>query len=330
MDLASLSPFRHWLKGLMFAALALATAAQAQTYPDKGRPIRIIVPSGAASVVDLLARAYAKALTDTSGLNVVVENKPGAELVIGVQAFMASAPDGYTLMLTSSSSQTLNPVMIPNLPYDPLKDMVPVTGVSKGGLVMNMGASTSFKTAREFVAAARAHPGKYTCASASTTTRLACELLQATAGIKLLNVPYKATAAAVTAVSGGEADVIFVDAGSARAQWQSGRLRGVAVTQTTRMSTLPLLPTLREEGLQDFDLTAWYAAYVPLRTPPDTVATLRDAFRKAAATKAIAETLSNFSMEPLDLVGDDLTALNRSEIEMWTRIVRAQSIRPGN
>src|SRR5689334_1796726 len=106
------------LSCLVLAALVAADAARAQTFPEKGRPIKIIVPSGAASVVDLLARAYAKAITETSGANIVVENKPGAELVIGVQALIASPADGYTLMVTSSSSQTLNPVMLPNLPYD--------------------------------------------------------------------------------------------------------------------------------------------------------------------------------------------------------------------
>ena len=165
------------MTSLLVAGFAMTTAVQAQTYPDKSRPIKIIAPSGAASVVDLLARAYGKAMAETSSLNVVVDNKPGAEMVIGVQAFTSSAPDGYTAMVTSSSSQTLNPVMIPNLPYDPLKDMVPLTGLAKGGLIMNLGVSTTFKTAHEFVAAARAAPGKYTCSSSSTTTRLACELL---------------------------------------------------------------------------------------------------------------------------------------------------------
>lgn len=310
------------------AAAAVVTPVQAQTFPDKSRPIKVIVPSGAASVVDLLARAYAKALTDTSGLNVVVENKAGAEMVIGVQALVSAPADGYTLMVTSSSSQVLNPLMIANLPYDPLKDMVPVAGISKGGLVMNLGTSTTFQNGRDLIASARANPGKYTCASASTTTRLACELLQVTAGVKLLNVPYKTTAAAITAVAAGEADMIFVDVGSSRAQWSTGRVRGVAVTQTTRMPTLPNLPTLKEEGATDYDLTAWYAAYAPLKTPPEVLAALRDAMRKAAATKPIAETLVNFSMEPMDLTGEALTAHNRREIDTWGRVVRAQGIKP--
>jgi tripartite-type tricarboxylate transporter receptor subunit TctC len=328
--LTVLSRFSSWLQAALCGALVAAGIAQAQPFPDPSKPLRIIVPAGAASVTDLLARAYGKAITDTSGLNVIVENKAGAELVIGVQALIASPPDGYTLMFTTSSSQVLNPVMIPNLPYDPLKNMLPLTGVARGGLVMNLGTSTTFQTPREFFAAARANPGKYTCSSASTTTRLACELLQVTTGIKILNIPYKATAAAVTAVSAGETDVVFVDAGSARAQWQSGRLRGVGVTQPSRMPTLPNLPTLREEGATDYDLTAWYAAYAPLGTPPEVATALRNILRKAGSTKSIADTLTSFSLEPLDLVGDDLAAMNRREIDKWGKLVREAGIKPAN
>lgn len=315
---------------LLLVALALAGAAQAQGFPDKSKPMKIIVTSVAGSGGDLLARTYAKALAKIAGMNVIVDNKPGAEHLVGVQAFLASPPDGYTILLTSNSSQTLNPVMIPNLPYDPLKDMIPITGISKLGLVMNLGTSTTFKSAREFVSAARDNPGKYTCASASTNTRLACALLQSSGKINLLNVPYKAVGAAVTAVAAGEVDVTFSEAATARALWESGRLRSVAVTQSNRIRAVPQLPTLREEGLQGYDLTAWYGAWVPQRTPADVVAILRDVFRRVAASKEVVEALAGFSMEPFDVVGDDLTAITRREIEMWTNVVRTQGIKPAN
>jgi tripartite-type tricarboxylate transporter receptor subunit TctC len=318
------------VQSLAAISMMSAAASHAQSFPDKVRPIRIIVPSGAASSADVMARAMAKAMTEVAGVNAIVENKPGAEMVIGVQAFTAAAPDGYTLLLTSSSSQTLNVVMLPKLPYDPLKDMVPLAAISKGGLAMNLGPSTPFQTGRDFVTAARANPGKYTCASSSTTTRLACELLQAAAGVKVLVVPYKTAAAAVTAVAGGEADVVFMDLGTSRAQWQSGRMRGVAVTQTTRMTSLPNVPTLREEGLPDYDLTAWYAMYAPLNTPPEIVSTLRDLVKKAGHSKSFLDALAIFSNEPLDLVGADLTAHNRRDIEAWAKIVKSQNIKPSN
>ncbi|MBT2336603.1 tripartite tricarboxylate transporter substrate binding protein [Variovorax paradoxus] len=318
------------LRALFVTTLFFVDAAHTQGFPDKARPMRIVVPAGAGSSGDLLGRALAKAMSDVSGLNVIVENKPGAEMVIGIQSFLAAPADGYTLLLTSSSSQTLNVVMIPNLPYDPLKDMVPLNAIGKSGLVMNLGVSTQFRTGREFVAAARASPGKYTCASSSTTTRMACDLLQATAAVKMLNVPYKTAAAALMGVAGGEADVVFLPDDQARAQWQAGRMRGVAVTQTSRMATLPNLPTLREEGLPEYDLTVWYAMYVGKNTPPEAVSALRDIVGRANRTKPMLDTLAGFSLEPLDLVGADVTAHNRREIETWTKLVKSQALKLAN
>ena len=142
----------HWV----LIGFALGTGGvSAQGYPDKSRVVRIIVPTGPASAIDLLARTYQSAVADTTGLNVIVDNRPGAEGVIGVGAFLASPADGYTMLVVSSSMLTLNPVMIPNLPYDPLKDFVPLAGISKAGLVMNLGTSTTFKTARELIAQKR-------------------------------------------------------------------------------------------------------------------------------------------------------------------------------
>jgi tripartite-type tricarboxylate transporter receptor subunit TctC len=310
------------LQWLLVCLVAVAGTVHAQTYPDKNKPIRLIVPSGAASTADILARAYAKGIAEVAGLNVIVENKPGAETVIGVQALTSALPDGYTMMMSSSSTNTLNMVMLPNLPYDPFRDFLPLTGVSRASLVMNLGASTTFKSAHEFAASAKAHPGKYTCASATATTRLACDLMQYAAGIKLLNVPYKATAAAVTAVASGEADLIFVDAPTVRAYWQSGKVRPVAVTSASRVQGISNLPSLREEGLSNFELTAWYATYFPAKTPADVAATMRDILRRASQTKTVVDVLKTFTMEPLNLAGEELTALNRKEVDTYAKVLR--------
>jgi len=233
-------------------AFLCAGAASAQAYPDKDRVFKIIVPTGPGSALDSLARAYGKAMGDVSGLKTIVENKPGAEGVTGVQAFLSTPADGYTMLLLSSSMTTLNPIMIPKLGYDPLKDLTPLITTSKAGIVMSLGSGTSFKTLKEFVASARANPGKYTCATSSSTLRMACEFLQASAGIKLLLVPYKTTSAAMVALAAGEADIVFVDAGSAIPIWKTGRVRGVAVLTPERLPALPDIPTTREEGLPDF------------------------------------------------------------------------------
>ncbi len=315
------------LRLLIVCLLATTGSAWALDYPDKSRPIKIIVPFAAGGGVDLLARSYAKAINDITGLTVVIDNKAGAEAVIGVQAFMASPPDGYTLLISSSSPLTLNPVMIPNLPYDPVKDFVPLVGLGRTPFVMNLGPSTQFKTAKEFVAAARANPGKYTCASASATTRMGCELLQATSNIKVLNVPYKSAGAAMTALAAGEVDTHITDPGSAKAQWQSNRVRPVAVASQVRSTSMAQLPTLKEEGIANFNLSAWFAAYMPAKTPPEVADAMRTILRKAIHTKTIADMLAGASIEPLDVSGADLAAMNRNEIEGWKKLVRTANIK---
>ncbi|MBB1634914.1 hypothetical protein A9975_29160 [Cupriavidus sp. UME77] len=309
------------LLGCVLAVSSAAGMASTESYPDKSKPIKMIVGTGPASAVDMLARALGKSMSDEAGLNVVVENKPGAELSIGVRALMSSPPDGYTLMVTSSSSQTLNPVIIPHLKYDPVKDYTPVATLARTALVMNLGASTGSMTARAFIEAARKNPGKYTCATGSTTQRMACEMLNAMAGVKLLPVPYKATSSAMTALAGGEVDVIFVDAGSAKAQWQSGRVRGAAVTGERRIPGLPNLPTLREEGVSGFNMSAWYAVYVPNQTPPAVVAKIRDIVRISAKSQPFTEVMSSYAMEKLDLTPEQINDMTRDEIQTWTKAV---------
>lgn len=315
---------------LWLALILMVGTASAQGYPDRGRPIKIIVPTGPGSAIDSLARAYGKAMTDVAGVNVIVDNRAGAEGVIGMQAFLASPADGYTMLVVSSSLVALNPVMIPNLPYDPLKDLVPLTTISKAGLVMNLGAGTPFKSAREFITAARANPGKYTCASSTSTLRMGCEFLQVSAGIKLLLVPYKTTAAAMLALASGEVDVLFVDAGSSIAQWQTGRVRGVAVTTPQRLPSLPQLPTTREEGVPEFLMSAWYACYFPKGTPPAIVTKMQEILRGVAKRREVRETLNTFVHEPLMLVGDEVTVMNRREIAGWSKLVRDHGINLAN
>lgn len=314
---------------VVLAAVIAAGTAHAQAYPEKGRPIKIIVPAGVASIADLLTRALGKAISDETGQAVVVENKPGAENVIGVQALMSSPPDGYTFLVNSNSSQSLNVVMIPDLKYDPIKDMQPVATLGKIGLAMNLGAATQAKSAKEFIEAAKKEPGKYTCANATTTQRMACELFQSRAGIKLLLVPYKATAAAITALAAGEVDVAFIDAQSAKPQWQTGRARGVATTSPERSRALPNLPTMSEVGVPDFTMTAWFGLYAPEKTPPAVISAIREIVRKAATSKSFSDTLTQFTMEPMDLTPDQVTELIRREIQMWTKVVRDQNIKVG-
>lgn len=308
--------------------LSIASLAWGQGYPEKSKPIRIILPQGPGSASDVIARAFASAITETAGLNAIVEYKPGAEAIIGVQALMSAPRDGYSVLLVSSSTPVINPVLIPNLPYDPLRDFIPLVGISKVSLAFNLGPSTPFKSAREFVAAAKANPGKYTFASSTTTTRLSGELLQSLAGIKLLNVPYKTSAAAGTALASGEVDLLMIDPASIKPLTEGGRVRTVAVSGSSRLRALPSLPTLQEEGVAGYDVTAWYATYFAAKTPPDIVKKAIEILRKAALSPAFTEALAKAAMEPLDQTPDEITAQIRKEIDLWTKVVKAANLRP--
>jgi tripartite-type tricarboxylate transporter receptor subunit TctC len=318
----------RFFRCLVFLLAVASGAAIGQTYPDKSKPLHIVLPQGPGSASDVVTRSLAKAITDVSGLNVVIDYKPGAETVIGVQALLNAPQDGYTMMMVSSSTPVLNPIMIPNLPYDPLRDFIPLVGISKVMLAFNLGPSTSFKSVREFVEAAKANPGKYTFGSATTTSRLTGELLQSLAGIKLLNVPYKTTAAGLTAVAAGEVDLMFADAASARPLWDTGRVRYLAFTGSTRSSIMSQVPTMKEEGVPDYDLVAWFATYFAAKTPPDAVTAMREILRKAVKTPAFVETLTKANMEPLDLAGEEINAMTRREIETYTTVLRAANLVP--
>ncbi len=315
------------LTGLALAAACLApSTVQAQGFPDRSKILKFSVPSGAGSTVDLLARAFERALPAVIDIKAIVENKPGADAVIGVQAFLQTPADGYNILFVSSSFVAVSPAILPNLPYDPLKDLQPIASISRAGLVMNLGTSTQFKTMRQFVAAAKAQPGKFTCATASTTQTLACEFLQASAGIKMLVVPYRTTAAAILAVSTGEADSIFVDPGSAMAQWSSGRVRGIVSTTPERQAALPDMPTTKEEGFPDFQMIAWFAIYARAGTPPEAVNGLREIMRKAALRPEVQSVLKTFVHEQTDLSVEDLAKLNRDEIDGLRKLIKDNNI----
>lgn len=306
--------------------IATGTAGAQSSYPDKTRLIRVISTAGPGSIGDAVARAVARGITEVSGLNAVVDNKPGAEGVIAAQALKTSRPDGYTLLVASSSVTVLNPHLHASLPYDPMTDFVPLSSVASTALVMSTGFAAPFKSAREFIIAAKASPGKYTVGSGTTTARLAGELMQRLAGIELVAVPYKSGAAPGSAIAGGEVDVVFTDVVTAQPQYDSGRARPLAVTGKTRMSALPKVPTLQEEGVPDYEMTGWHATYFPATTPPVIAATMGEIIRKAVKTRQMTEMMITFAIDPMDVFGDDLVIRQRSEFDKWGELIRAANL----
>jgi tripartite-type tricarboxylate transporter receptor subunit TctC len=310
------------LRLLLFTLMLSFGAAWAQPYPDSSKPLKIIVPFGAGSSTDVLARALARGVTEVAGMTAIVENKAGAEGQIGMSAGKAALPDGYTLVMTTSSTQVLNPHMLSNLPYDPVADFIPVAGVARFALIMNAGPSVNFRNAREFIAAARAQPGKYSFGSGTATTRLAAEMLQRVAGIKLLSVPYKSQTDAITALAGGQVDIVFMDLPGSSAPHKTGRVRPLAVTGANRMAALPEVQTLKEQGFADYEVTGWWGAYLPAKTAPEIVTTMRGIVQKALKTQPVRDAFTNFSLEPLPAVGEELAVLQRTESQRWGQLIR--------
>jgi tripartite-type tricarboxylate transporter receptor subunit TctC len=306
---------------ILFFAVAVASMAAAQS-PTNSGPLRIVVPFGPGSSSDAIARALGKAITEVSGLNVFVENKPGADTVIGIQSVLHGPADGSTILLATSSTTVLNPLMVSNQPFDMLRDFIPLVAIARNSPAFNLGPSTMFKTVREFVQAAKAKPGKYTYGSASTTSLLAGQLLEARTGIELLSVPYKTTVAAVTALAAGEVDLVLVDPSNVKGLADSGRVRSLAIGAPARLPGLPDVPTMIEEGVANYQITSWFATYFVAHTPTAKVVEMRSILSKAVKSPSYVESLRKANLEPYELVGNDITTLTRTEIEAFGKIIR--------
>lgn len=316
--------FRFLLLGWLMVTSCLANA---QAFPDKSKPIRIIVPFAAGISADLLARAMSRAMAEQAGLNVVVDNRPGGEAIIGAQAAKAASPDGYTIFLGTISTQAMNPHMFAKLPYEPLGDFIPLVGVATTPLMVNLGPTTSFNSTKEFIAAARSQPGKYTLGIASSFTRLTAEVFQKAAGVEMLVVSHKNLTDAVMGLAGNQLDMVIVDSATAAPFYNKG-VRPVATTGAKRTSAFPNTPALQEEGLADFEVVGWFATYLPAKTPPAITAAMRDILRSAVNSKYVADVRKQFAMEPLDLAGDQLDAFQRNELDKWGKAIRAANMGP--
>ena len=311
-------------RSLGVISLLVCTALAAQNFPD--RPIRLLVPYGAASSTDVLTRHLAESMTADTRQAVVVDNKPGAEGFIGVSAAAAAAADGYTVLITTSSTQVVNQHLYKKLPYDPVKDFIPVRTLGQSALGMTVNANSPYRTAQEFIQAARRQPGKLTFGSATATTRLAAEMLIQQTGVQLLNIPYKSNALMLNALLAGEIDLLFSDTALVIPHVKAGKLRTVGVTGTQRMAALPDVPTLKESGIPDYYLTFWYGAWVPAGTPAPVVARLNDLLARAVKAAQVQAFLAAGGAENFDLSGEQFNSFQASEIAKFGKIVKDANI----
>ncbi len=299
-------------------AVALAMPAAAQDYPTK--PIRIVVPFGPGTATDIVARTVGAEIASRTGQAVVIDNKPGAEGQIGAQAAATSAPDGYTLFITTQTTQAINIHVYKSLPYDPVKSFAPVSGLSLGAQVVMVKNELSAKTIGELIALARKQPGKLSFGSGNGSSRGGAELFRIMAKVDLLGVPYKTQPQAVSDLLGGRIDVIFCDFTTGLPPVLDGRARGLAVTSKKRIAGLDQFPTV-DETVPGFEMWAWTAAYLPAGTPQPIVDKLNALVREAVASEAYRTLTRTTYGVPFAGSPDELASFQASETKKWGEIV---------
>ena len=312
--------------GAALAASAPTLHAQAPKYPE--RPLNFIVPFAAGSATDQLARALGQSLTEQTRQAVVVDNKAGAGGMLAAQAVARAPADGYTVLITTNTTHAANEHLYKKLPYDPVKDFAPVTGLGKGGQVMVVRADAPYKSVAELLAQARKAPGKLSFGSGSSSSRVAGEMFKQLSGTDILHVPYKSNPMAVTDLLGGQIDLMITDTATGLPQIKAGKLRALAVSTTKRLPLLPEVPTIDEAGVKGYDMGYWFAAYVPAATPAPVVARLHDLL-VAAAKSAAAKTFFDASgAEVWTTTPEELAKFQAAETAKWGKVIKAAGIEP--
>ncbi len=312
-----------WMK--WFAALVLAAtsaAASAQAYPLK--TIRMIVPFPAGGPTDIIARTVGQRLTESTGQAVVIDNRGGSGGNIGADIAAKAAPDGYTLLMAIVSF-AINPSLYSKLPFDPVKDFVPITRTGAATIVFVASPSIGAKTIKDLIALAKAKPKQYNFGSPGSGTphHLAGELLNTTAGIELTHIPYKGAAPAVADLLGGQVNTAFVSLPAALPHIKAGKLVGLGVTSPGRSAVAPDLPTFAEAGLGGYALENWYGALAPAGTPKDVITKLNTEIVKALQLPEVKERLISQGFESRTSTPDEFAAFLKSEIVKWAGIVKA-------
>jgi len=305
--------------GLVLAlALGLAAPAAAQ-YPDK--PITFVVPFAAGSATDQLARALGQEVTRIAKQPVVVDDKPGASGFIGAEAVKKAAPDGYTVFITTNTTHAANQHLYKKIPYDPVADYVPVTGLGKGGQIMIVAPSVPAKSVAEFVALAKAQPGKISFGSGSSSSRVAGELFQQMAGVELLHVPYKSNPLAINDLLGGQIQMMITDMATGLPQVKGGKVRALGVSMQKRSPLAPELPTISEAGVPGYDMGFWFAAYVPANTPAAVVARLNAILIEATKGPAMQQYYQSTGTDPFTTSSAELAKFQAAESAKWKAVI---------
>ena len=314
------------LRSLIAVGLAALTlGAQAQTYPS--RTVKLIVPFPAGSATDQVARLVGQQLNEELKQPFIVENKPGAQGAIAAAEVARAAPDGYTLLLTTNTPQAANVSLFKKLAYDPVKDFAPVARIGTTSFMLMLRADSPIKTLKEFLADARAKPGKLSAGYGSAGSQVSLAMLKSMGNLDVVEVPYKGIPQAVTDVLGGTLSFTFVDLSNALPQAKGGKLRGLAVTSAKRTPLAPDMPAVAEE-LKGYELIAWFALMAPAGTPPEIVQRLHDVTVKGIAKAEVKEKFAGIGVDVAPMNPGELAKFIQSEIAHWAKLVKLAGIQP--
>ena len=318
------------MRALLLSLLALSMAAaplRASTAAYPERPIRLIVPFPPGGGTDLVSRTIQPELQARLGTQIVVDNRGGAQGLVGSAIGAQAAPDGYTLVIAEIGAIAVAPAISSRIQFDPVRDFAPITKLIEQPYIMSVHPSVPAKTLGDFIRLAQSRQGTLNYGSGNTTAHVAQEVFYQTAKIKLQHIPYRGSGPSVAALVGGEVQVLFSGPGAAIPQIKAGRIRGLAVTTIKRSRELPDLPTLDESGFRGFEISGWYGLAAPARTPPAVIARLNGELRTILSTGEAARILGRRGYDPAPTTPEAFGAYLKAEVARWSKAVRQFGIK---
>jgi tripartite-type tricarboxylate transporter receptor subunit TctC len=310
---------------LFFTLMGVGSFCSGQTYPSK--PVKIIVPSAPGGGSDIIARQLAQSFTKAFGQSFFVENKPGAGNMIGIEAVMHAPADGYTLLMVPTPL-ILNPILIKNVGYDPIKDFSPISLAATAPNIFVVNPNIPAKNLREWINLAKKDPNKlnYSSAGVGTSPHMSMELFNYLAGIQTTHVPYKGTTPAITDLISGQVDAMFINPLTAMPYIQSGKLRALAVSGSKRLDLLPSTPSVMESGISNYVALQWYGLLAPAGTPDNIIQMIQKEMVKALQNKEIKERLLAEGAEPMGSSSEEFKTLIKNDYQKWSEVARRAKI----
>ncbi len=307
--------------------VGFAISASAAGYPEK--PVRLLVPYPPGGGNDTIARLLAPKFTESTGQQLIIDNRPGAGTTIGTALASHAAPDGYTIVMSSVATHAMAPQLYANPGYDPIKDFSAVTLLATTPMLLAVSAVTPYKSLQDMIAAAKASPGKLSYASGGNGTppHLAAAIFTEKTGVQMVHVPYKGSGPALIDVMSGQIAMIIDTAASVTPHIRTGKLRGIAITGKRRWPDLPEVPTFAEGGMTDYDASSWYAIHAPAGTPRAMIAKLNAALGSIVKLPDVSERLRLMSAEAVGGSPEQLDAFVRSEAAKWGKVIKSLNLR---